>query len=267
MLVTATPWALFWPAAMIVWGPGLTCATHRHHAIQLVMALTGTVRIRSGPDQRWRRCAAALVRPDAPHEVDAGGAQILFAFVESESDLGAALLERVSASIDFIDEATVKTWRNDLGEVSTLTSERVEPWLRTHLLSGRQTPKIHPKVRRALQELRQELASTHKFPLDHLARVAELSPSRFMHVFTESVGVPLRPYILWLRLQRACSELMNGANVTDAALRSGFSDAPHLTRTMRRMLGITPGHLVRRRPTTQAASAESSADAISNLSR
>src|SRR4029450_11887164 len=76
MLVTRTRWALFWPAAMIVWGPGLTCATHRHHAIQLVMALTGTVRIRSGPDQRWRRCAAALVRPDAPHEVDAGGAQI-----------------------------------------------------------------------------------------------------------------------------------------------------------------------------------------------
>src|SRR4030095_16962732 len=158
MLVTATPWALFWPAAMVVWGPGLTCATHRHHAIQLVMALTGTVRIRSGPDQRWRRCAAALVRPDAPHEVDAGGAQILFAFVESESDLGAALLERVSASIDFIDDATVKTWRNDLGEVSTLTSERVEPWIRTHLLSGRQTPKIHPKVRCALQELRQALA-------------------------------------------------------------------------------------------------------------
>jgi hypothetical protein len=36
---------------------------------------------------------------------------------------------------------------------------------------------------------------------------------------------------------------------------------------MRRMLGITPGHLVRRRPTTQAAVTESSAEAISNLSR
>src|SRR5262245_21313166 len=262
MLVTATPWALFWPAAMIVWGPGLPCTTHRHHAIQLVMALTGTVRIRSGPDQRWRSCAAALVQPDAPDEVDAGGAQILFAFVDSESDLGAALLEKVSASIDFIGETTVSAWRDDVGDVSTLTSERVEPWIRAHLLSGRQTPRIHPKVRRALQELRQELPSTHKFPLGHLARVAGLSPSRFLHVFADSFGVQLRPYILWLRLQRACSELMNGDSVTDAALRSGVSDAPHLTRTMRRMLGITPGHLVRRRSTTQAAGAESSADAI-----
>src|SRR4029434_5131303 len=134
-------------------------------------------------------------------------------------DLGAALLEKVSASINFIDETTVNAWRDDLGEVSTLTSERVEPWIRTHLLPGRQTPKIHPKVRRALQELRQELASTHKFPLDHLARVAGLSPSRFMHVFTESVGVPLRPYILWLRLQRTCSELMDCAHVNYSAHR------------------------------------------------
>ena len=42
--------------------PGFTCTTHRRHSIQLVMALTGTVRIRSGPDRRWSTCGAALVR-------------------------------------------------------------------------------------------------------------------------------------------------------------------------------------------------------------
>ena len=218
----------------------MTCTTHRHHAIQLAMALTGTVRIRSGPEQKWRSCAAALVRPDAPHEIDAGGAEILFAFVEPESDLGAALLEKVSSPIDVIDEATVKAWRDDLGEVSTLTSERVEPWIRAHLLCGRRTPKIHPNARRALQALRNELATTRKFPLKELARVAGLSPSRFMHVFTESVGVPLRPYILWLRLQRACSELMKGATVSDAAFCAGFS--------VRFVHTARNAHIVTRRP-------------------
>jgi AraC-like DNA-binding protein len=76
-----------------------------------------------------------------------------------------------------------------------------------------------------------------------LAGIAALSPSRFMHAFTESIGVPVRPYILWLRLQRAACDLMNGATVTNAAHRAGFSDAAHLTRTVRRMLGATPSDL------------------------
>jgi AraC-like DNA-binding protein len=73
-----------------------------------------------------------------------------------------------------------------------------------------------------------------------------------MHVFTESVGLPLRRYILGLRLQRACSELKAGSNVTSAACCAGFSDAAHLTRTFRRMLGITPTNLFphKRSPST-----------------
>jgi AraC-like DNA-binding protein len=83
--------------------------------------------------------------------------------------------------------------------------------------------------------------------LKSLAAISGLSPSRFMHVFTESVGVPLRPYILDPRLQRACAELLAGATVTSAACSAGFSDAAHLTRTFRRMVGITPTNFLLRK--------------------
>jgi AraC-like DNA-binding protein len=62
-----------------------------------------------------------------------------------------------------------------------------------------------------------------------------------MHAFTESVGIPVRPYILWLRLQLAACDLIDGSSVT--AYRAGFCDASHLTRTFRRMLGVTPSDL------------------------
>jgi AraC-like DNA-binding protein len=174
-----------------------------------------------------------------------------------ESDLGAALLDKVSSPIHEVDEAQLKAWRYALGDPATLTAARVNPWIRKHLLAGRRTPKLHPKVRRAIQVLREELTTKRTFSLNYLAGVAGLSPSRFMHVFTDSVGVPVRPYILWLRLQMACGEMMNGANVTEAAHRSGFADAAHLTRTIRRMMGTTPAELVRRHPSTNAAFAES----------
>src|SRR5262249_5442052 len=34
-----------------------------------------------------------------------------------------------------------------------------------------------------------------------------------VRLFSESVGVPLRRYILWRRLQMACTEIMSGANI------------------------------------------------------
>jgi AraC-like DNA-binding protein len=115
---------------------------------------------------------------------------------------------------------------------------------------------MHPKVNRVLKHLRARLGKGEDFSLKTLAAVSGLSRSRLMHVFTESVGVPLRPYILWLRLQRGSCELMNGATATEAAHVAGFSDAAHLTRTFRRMLGTTPTDLALRKRMSQGFSIE-----------
>jgi AraC-like DNA-binding protein len=94
--------------------------------------------------------------------------------------------------------------------------------------------------------------------LNALANVAGLSRSRLMHVFTESVGVPLRPYILWLRLQHAACELMHGTTASSAAHQAGFADAAHLTRTFRRMLGTTPSDLSLRTRLSRGVAEQSS---------
>lgn len=101
-------------------------------------------------------------------------------------------------------------------------------------------------VTRVLDYLREHIEFSDDFSLAKLARIARLSPSRLMHVFTSSVGAPIRPYILWLRIQVASSELMRGARVVVAAQRAGFSDAAHLARTFKRTLGATPTELAGR---------------------
>jgi AraC-like DNA-binding protein len=245
MLVHQTPGSLVWPAAMIVWGPGFTTAAHRHHCVQLVMAMRGTLLIRGTSDDQWMRCGAALVRPDAAHEVDARDTTVLIGFVDSESELGAALGEHIDRDIACISELQVARWRAALGRMPT--EARVERWVRTELLNRRRPVRIHPGVTRALKHLRERLGLSDDFSLKTLAGISRLSQSRFMHVFTESMGVPLRPYVLWLRLQRAACDLMSGASVTAAAHSAGFSDGAHLTRTFRRMLGMTPTDLALRR--------------------
>jgi AraC-like DNA-binding protein len=252
MLISAAPGVLLWPAAMIVWGPGYVSSRHAHHCVQLVMSMQGTLRIRSKTADQWMKCRAALVRPDAMHEVEAQETLVLIAFVESESELGAALMDRIVDDITQVRPREVTRWRNSLGDPSAISASRVEPWIRDELFRGRKVPAIHPSVKRVLRILRERIAAPDAISLANLANIAGLSSSRLMHVFTESVGVPLRPYVLWLRLQLACGELVRGVSATEAAHRSGFSDAAHMTRTFRRMLGTTPRELAERRQSSQA---------------
>ena len=187
-----------------------------------------------------------LVRPDARHEVDARGADVMIAFVDAESDLGAALSARTRSLVAPIPADTVATWRRQLGKSASLTAARVEPWVTHTLLRERRPPSIDHRVKRVLRALPGILAEGEPVSLDAVAASVRLSPSRFLHLFTLSVGVPLRPYVLWLRFQRGARELGRGKSVADAAYAAGFSDAAHFTRTFRRMIGATPSQILRR---------------------
>jgi AraC-like DNA-binding protein len=236
-----------WPAALVVWGPGAASSLHAHHATQLVLTLHGRGRLRGRARQRWTEFAAALIAPDVPHEVDAEGTAVLIAFVDPESAVSAGLGRRLRAPLTVLPDAEVERWRRELG-APPLRAAAVEAWWRARIAAEPAVRRIHPRVRRVLRWLRENVPdSEEKQSLERLASVAGLSPSRFMHVFTDSLGVPLRPYLLWMRLQHAAGLLLAGANATEAAHRAGFSDAAHLSRTFRRTLGATAREIARGR--------------------
>jgi AraC-like DNA-binding protein len=144
----------------------------------------------------------------------------------------------------------VVRWRETLGHPHALETRRRYDSARSALSNESQPRPMHPGVRRVLLYLRRQGLDRPCTSLARLAQVADLSPSRLMHIFTESLGIPLRPYLLWLRAQRAAEALTAGHTVTEAAHLAGFADAPHLTRTFRRMFGATPRELTRRTPST-----------------
>ena len=230
-----------WPPAMIVWGTGFQTAVHRHHCVQLLMVLRGSFLVRSGRQKGWTKCGAAWVRPDAAHEMDARHRTLLIAFISAESDIGAELSAAIDGDLACVPAHQVTRWRAVLG--TTPSQARIERWVTEYLKPPKRSVSIHPGVRRVLNHLQKPQIMVDDLSLKTLAGIAFLSPSRFMHAFTESVGIPVRPYILWLRVQRAACDLRNGLSITTAAHRAGFSDAAHLTRTFRRMLGVTPSDL------------------------
>src|SRR5512142_131616 len=88
-----------WPPLVATRGPGGESALHAHHAMHLVLARTGALRVRTTAAGSWRSCAGVLTAPDAPHALDASGLEVLLVFIDPESEAGRALRPLVTGDL------------------------------------------------------------------------------------------------------------------------------------------------------------------------
>lgn len=237
-----------WPPVLASAGAGTVSSGHSHHAMHLVLCRAGELRVRAEGERRWRSAAGVLTAPDVPHALDASGREVMIVFLDPESDAGARLRDRMRAPV----RTFTASERDALFAVepAALMAEAGVEWLEgvVRLLGGEVRARVlpHPRVKKVVRLLR-TLPAGAETSLEALAAAVGLSPGRLMHAFTASVGIPLRPYLGWLRLQRAAAAIVGGAPLTEAALLAGFSDAAHMSRTFRRMLGMPPSALRPRR--------------------
>jgi AraC-like DNA-binding protein len=239
--------------------------------MHVVASLEGELRVRAGRTA-WVRAAGVVTAPDATHAIDARGSEVLIVFVDPESEAGQSMGAAIAGSVRALDarerDALVEgvTPTGIMGPGGTAWTARVVAVLRGERVLSRRA--VHPRVRRLLRLL-QAMPRGGDTSLEALAREVGLSPGRLMHVFTESIGVPLRPYLAWLRLQRAAAAVVARRPLGEAARAAGFADAAHMSRTFRRMFGVAPSELrppgsPSRAPHARALSAPASRQARAN---
>lgn len=77
--------------------------------------------------------------------------------------------------------------------------------------------------------------------LDTLCKLANLSKSSLLRVFTKKLGMTPYRYLQSVRISMAKNHLERGEGIMDAALHSGFTDQSHFSRFFTMFIGITPG--------------------------
>jgi AraC-like DNA-binding protein len=237
-----------WPPLLATRGPGAASDGHAHHAMHVVLALAGRLRVRVG-EGPWRPAAGVVTPPDVAHAIDGSGVEVLLVFLDPESQAGAALRERLAGEVRLLTRAQADALaaHGDARALMAAADGVAFTRVAVALLGGEAAAqagarRVHPRVRKLLRLLRERPADDDA-SLVALAAAVGLSPGRLMHTFTESLGIPLRPYLLWLKLQRAAAAIAGGAGLAEAAVAAGFADAAHMSRTFRRMLGMPPSAL------------------------
>jgi AraC-like DNA-binding protein/ligand-binding sensor protein len=100
---------------------------------------------------------------------------------------------------------------------------------------------LDPRIAQAVAIIKSELHETLR--ARDLARRCYLSPSRFVHLFKESLGVPVSTYIAQTRVERAKALLSHSdLALSRIAAEVGFPDQNYFATVFRRHCAMAPSH-------------------------
>lgn len=241
---------LFLSTGMILFlGRYVSSAPHRHFTASVTVSLEGPIRYRTSEDAPWCETQGFAARSNAAIECDTGEALVInFQLDPEKADVTALdALDFDGREVVSLPEAVVQPL------VAELRRLCAEPRVKGHALRRATLNAIHsepvrarcfdPRIARVLARLKD--SQPEILTSAELAQEVGLSEGRLIHLFAEQLGVPLRRYVLSLRLRRMLFFLSVGQTLTDAAQESGFSDSAHLTRVYREMYGLPPSKMFR----------------------
>lgn len=243
---------LLWEEQAIFYGNAADASPHESPAIKVCISLNDNFLLSGGENDGPKEYDSAIIPPGTPHAIFGGGRPMIMLVLVPEAELARPLAPIYGRqAITRLRPEVVSRIRSLFagfeagGEASIdedICRQMIEAIAADEPHAGAEIT-IDPRVAQSIEWIR----SGHEegVTVKEIAAGVELSESRFSHLFTENVRIPVRRYLLWLRLRDAIHLLAGGVSLTDAAYEAGFADSSHLTRTFRGMLGITPSALIK----------------------
>lgn len=204
---------------------------HAHAAAQLAFAGAGELTIIS-PDAVVQ-AQALYIAPGVTHFAQDGGGEILFVYLAPQSPLGRALLTYFGNSAIASLDALLRQGPGG----AAMDAAALVAWLEQRL--GVASCALNPHLQAAMDYFSEHRGDPGSM-IAQGARAAGVSASRLRSLAKMQLGVSLSQWLLWRKLELAAAAIAAGQPLAAAATDGGFADQAHLSRTMRRMVGITP---------------------------
>ena len=220
-------------------------------ADRLIMFWAGiphqTTRLDRGPSQDSRQCNVYLPLDSFLHMPHLGKL--------TETMMGGGVIAHTP---DAIEQNTLKRWYQDYrsgnaertdilkAEISTMLrrtalvgwDEILPPWIEAVGAASRAVSPLRyvvAMVRYIMEHLSEPLTA------EDVAKVVGLHPNYALNLFTEVMRVPVRKFVVRMRLIRARSLLFEGnLSIANVAFQSGFASLSQFYEHFRAAYGITP---------------------------
>ncbi|MCH8497413.1 MAG: helix-turn-helix domain-containing protein [Marinobacter sp.] len=211
---------------------------HTHAAPVLLIGLSGPLRMQF-PDGQQETCHSALIDAGVEHALDSRGETMATLYLEPDAPetrlLRSGVLKHQAVAFDVLPSPS----RHKRLE-GQLQSFELAPLLGRSALGP--ITSMDERITRSLAQLRQ--CGDKPLGRASLAQLANLSESRFNHLFRSEMGISFRRYRSWSRLRSALYHVASNPSLTSAALAAGLHDSAHFSRLFQDMIGLPPSSVL-----------------------
>lgn len=213
---------------------------HRHASPVLLLGLSGRFDVHL-PGGLRESCHSALIDAGVEHVFDSCGERVATMYLEPDSMEARCLRRLLAQDGPVIFDPALRPLARATYE-RRLDAFDLQSLLRVPA-SAIAPLSLDERIARSLLPLR----ATRDEPLarDMLAADANLSASRFNHLFSAEMGVSFRDYRIWSQVRAAIMGFRPNGSLTDAALQGAFADSSHFSRVFRKTFGMTPSAVLK----------------------
>lgn len=231
----ATLW--LWPGHAAYLGPSLRLDAHSGSVQCFALGVDAPFTLRTA-DTGERSVRSALISARTRHQLIAGDGRMLFYYLDPSSAFTNDVRDRMTEQTS----AIAYTHQAESSLVRYLRDAKSpDP---THLqqqISGSPV-QVDDRIRAAMLALQAQPALN--LSAADLAAEANLSLSRFLHLFSATAGTSFRRYRLWTRMLHVALAVSKGLNLTTASTEAGFTSPSHFSDTFHNTFGLTANALL-----------------------
>ena len=225
---------------------GSGTSSHSHTAAQIIVALSGKLKVRMPPKKSYSACNAVIIPPNVNHHIIGSGSVEIMIWFDPASLAARAIRLLSSSELIPLSRSETNIPISQLVELSSHLktcddANKLSQTITQALLPEYKTVKpIDKRVASTLTALQDSALLGQPHPLKYLAQTANLSSGRLRHLFREELGVTIQQYWIGHRLLVAIRRFNGCESLTKIAHEAGFADLAHFSKAFRASFGMTP---------------------------
>lgn len=229
---------IFWDKDNIAFiGNQVNATEHAHCVLQIFLSLNEPLEVTVNGEQINGKCI--LVNKNARHIFSCNNQIRLSILIEPSSNFANELIQKIDSDYLIFDNDIDRLQQKAAALIDTNDRQRYIEFIQDfaeYLGVKRNSGILDERIISFLEILQN--CDCYDHTIENFAKSVCLSSSRLSHLFREQIGAPLKSYILFHQLEKAFTALLNGANITDAAMLAGFASPSHFAATVKKWMGM-----------------------------